>query len=373
MQITAAVTRHAQAPFTIETLTLDAPRDHELRVRIVAAGICHTDLVAAAGAFGIGMPAVFGHEGAGIVEAVGAAVTRFAPGDRVALSFQSCGHCANCASHQPAYCHGFAALNYSGVRADGTTTLRDVSGAVSGSFFGQSSFATHALASERNAVKLPDDMPLHLACALGCGVQTGAGAIMRSLACKPGSSLLILGAGAVGLSAVLGATVMACTTIVVVEPQASRRALALELGATQVIDPNAVDLAAALREVAPAGFHYAFDTTAIPAVTEAAANALAPHGSFGFVGVPRPDALDARLPLPMMTVMARGLTYKGIIEGDSSPDEFIPQLIALYRAGRFAFDKLIRVYPFAAINEAISDQHRGVCVKAVLQTDTGTP
>jgi len=366
MLISAAVTRAPLAPFTIEQITLDAPRPDEVRVKIVGVGLCHTDLVGSAGAFPIKLPAVFGHEGAGIVEEVGSAVTKVKAGDRVALTFRSCGGCPNCDRHDPAYCHRMPMLNYAGVRTDGSRTLSDADGAISGNFFGQSSFASHALVYERNLVKIPDDMPLDIAGTLGCGVQTGAGAVMRSMKCEAGSSLVVLGGGAVGLSAVLGAVVQGCSTIVVVEPQEGRRELALSLGATHVIDPIGTDLAAALRAIAPAGLNYAFDTTALPAVVEAAASALAPHGTFGFVGVPKPDAMDARLPLPMVAVMSRGLTYKGIIEGDSDPDEFIPQLIALYQAGRFPFDKLIRKYPLTSINQAVADQHRGACIKAVL-------
>jgi aryl-alcohol dehydrogenase len=352
--------------FTIEQIQLDAPRADEVLVRIVGVGLCHTDLVGVAGAFPMSMPAVFGHEGAGIVEQVGSSVSKVKPGDRVAITFRSCGRCNNCTAHHPAYCYTMPALNYTGARTDNTKTLSDTRGPISGSFFGQSSFATHALAYERNLVKVPDGVPLQIKGTLGCGVQTGAGAVMRAMACRKGSSLLVLGGGAVGLSAVLGGVVQACATIIVVEPHAARRELALSLGATHVIDPLGADLVAAVRAIAPDGVDYAFDTTAIPQVVEAATQCLAPHATFGFVGVPNAADLGMRLPATMLDVISRGYTYKGIIEGDSEPDEFIPQLIDLYRAGRFPFDRLIKTYPLTAINEAVSDQHRGTCVKAVL-------
>jgi len=366
MKIQAAVSREAGKPFSLETLALDAPREDEVLVRIAGVGLCHTDLVGAAGALPLRLPAVFGHEGAGVVECVGSAVTKVAPGDRVVLSFDSCGSCPRCEEHEPAYCRDFGLLNYRGRRRDGSATLSDAAGPVGGSFLGQSSFATHALAHERNVVKLPEGMPLDIAGPLGCGVQTGAGAVMRSLACKPGSSLLVLGGGAVGLSAVLGAVVQGCAQIVVVEPLAARRELALELGATQAIDPRAGDLAALLKAAAPEGFAYAIDTTGIPAVVEAALRNLAAHASFGFVAIPAKAHLAERLPLTMTELMLRGLTCKGILEGDSDPDEFIPQLCALHLAGRFPFDRLIRRYPMAEINQAVSDQHAGLCTKVVL-------
>jgi aryl-alcohol dehydrogenase len=366
VQITAAVTRAPMSAFTIEQIELDAPRADEVLVRIVGVGLCHTDLVGVAGAFPVSLPAVFGHEGAGIVEQVGSTVSKVRAGDRVAITFRSCGLCNNCNAHHPAYCYTMPMLNYRGVRTDGTMTLSDSQGPISGSFFGQSSFATHALAYERNLVKVPDGVPLEIMGTLGCGVQTGAGAVMRAMACRKGSSLLVLGGGTVGLSAVLGGVVQACATIIVVEPHAARRELALSLGATHVIDPVGADLAAAVRAIAPDGINYAFDTTAIPQVVEAATQCLAPHATFGFVGVPKAADLGMKLPETMLNVIARGYTYMGIIEGDSDPDEFIPQLIDLYRAGRFPFDRLIKTYPLTAINEAVADQHRGACVKAVL-------
>jgi aryl-alcohol dehydrogenase len=366
MKITAAVSRRANAPFTIEQVELDEPRPDEVLVRIAGVGLCHTDLAARAGVFGTAFPAVFGHEGAGIVERVGAAVRKVAPGDRVALSFLSCGHCPSCDKDSPAYCHSMAPLNFPGVRADGSRTLRDAGGAISGSFFGQSSFATYALASERNTVKLPNDGPLEIMGTLGCGVQTGAGAVMRSLACTEGTSLVVLGGGAVGLSAVLGAVLRRLKTIIVVEPHAARRALALELGATHAIDPAAGDIAQALAAIAPAGVDYALDTTAVLQVIESAVACLAPRGSFGFIGVPADPLM--KLPGTLRTALRSGHTFRGIMEGDSDPDVFIPELIEHYRAGRFAFDKLVKTYPLSDINRAISDQHDGVCVKAVLLT-----
>lgn len=366
MEILAAVSRAAKQPFSLETLRLEPPRDDEVLVRIAGVGLCHTDLVGAAGALPLKLPAVFGHEGAGVVEAVGKAITKVRPGDRVALSFRSCGDCPQCSAQEPAYCRDAALLNYRGRRVDGSATLSDPNGPLSGSFFSQSSFATHALVYERNLVKIPEAMPLDISGTLGCGVQTGAGAVMRSLACRAGSSLLVLGGGAVGLSAVLGAVVQGCAEIVVVEPHAARRELALQLGATQALDPLGGDLAAALKAARKGGFDYALDTTGLPEVIEAAANSLGTHAAFGFVAIPRPEHFASKLPLTMAQLMLRGHTFKGILEGDSDPDTFIPQLCELHLAGRFPFDRLVRRYPLAEINRAVAEQHAGACVKAVL-------
>ncbi|MGB5949675.1 MAG: NAD(P)-dependent alcohol dehydrogenase [Parvibaculum sp.] len=365
MQVTAAVARAADAPFTIETVELEDPRADEILVRVVGVGLCHTDLVFKAAGV-IALPAVFGHEGSGIVEKVGANVTKVKQGDRVAITFRSCGACDRCEKGQPAYCRTMPMLNYIGMRPDGTKAIQVGEEKISSNFFGQSSLATHCLTYERNVVKVPEGVPLELVGPLGCGVQTGAGGIMRSLACEAGSSVLILGGGAVGLSAVMGAVVQGCKTIIVLEPHEARRALALELGATHAIDPAAApDLGAAVRAILPNGVDYAFDTTGIPAVLQATMACLGSHGVFGIVGVCPPGT---PVPGDLSSVITYGHTIKGIIEGDSDPDVFIPEMIELYRQGRLPFDKLIRTYPLSEINQAIADQHHGDCVKVVLLT-----
>ncbi|MEQ9198043.1 MAG: zinc-binding dehydrogenase, partial [Parvibaculum sp.] len=257
-------------------------------------------------------------------------------------------------------------LNYAGMRSDGTKALHGAGEDIASNFFGQSSFATHCLTYERNVVKVPEGFPLELAGPLGCGIQTGAGGIMRSLACEAGSSLLILGGGAVGLSAVMGAAVRGCETIIVLEPHAERRKLALELGATHVLDPaEAKDLAAAVRAILPIGVDYAFDTTGIPDLLQATMGCLGPHGTFGIVGIAPPGT---PMPGDLMSAVTFGHTVKGIIEGDSDPDTFITEMIELYRQGRLPFDRLIKTYPLSEINRAIADQHDGKCVKVVLLT-----
>jgi len=366
MIITAAVAREPHAPFSISQLELDAPRADEVLVRIVGVGVCHTDLIARDQFIPIALPAVLGHEGSGIVEAVGSHVTKVKPGDRVVLTFNSCGRCPRCEEHQPAYCRSFPALNYSGARPDGSAMLHDAGAPVSGGFFGQSSFASHAIAFERNVVKVGADAPLEILGPLGCGVQTGAGGVMRSLSARAGSSIAIFGGGAVGLSAVLGAVVQDCGQIIVVEPYAARRALALELGATHVIDPGTEDVAARLRQIAPAGVDYAFDTTGAEPVIAIALASLGSHGVLGLVGVP--SSPESAGTYNIASLITYGHAIKGIIEGDSDPDAFIPELLALHAAGRFPFDRLVKTFPFAEINAALDAQARGECVKVVLLT-----
>ncbi|MGA0603249.1 NAD(P)-dependent alcohol dehydrogenase [Caulobacter sp. KR2-114] len=363
MQVKAAITRGAGQAFEIATLELEPPRADEVRVRIAAVGVCHTDLVARDGGMPMAFPAVFGHEGAGVVEAVGEAVSKVKPGDRVGITFRSCGTCARCRSGDPAYCYMMPAMNYIGSRLDGSKALSDEGAAVSSNFFGQSSFATHALAYERNVVKLPEDIPFELAAPLGCGIQTGAGGVMLALAPPAGSAILITGGGAVGLAAVMGARIQGCATIIVLEPHAARRQLALDLGATHVLDPAGEALPTAVRAIVPMGVDYAFDTTGRSDVLSAIMACLAPKGVLGVVGIPQPGS---GLPGDMGTVLTFGQTVRGIIEGDSDPDQFLPRLIEEWRAGNLPLEKLVKTYPFEAINEAIEAQHHGDCVKVVL-------
>jgi aryl-alcohol dehydrogenase len=374
VQTLAAVFRRPGADFEFELVELDQPRADEVLLRVVGVGVCHTDVVFRdMHESPLLLPAVLGHEGAGIVESVGAAVKKVKPGDRVVMTFRSCGVCSTCKRGEPSYCVEFIPMNLMGRRLDGSCAVHDRGGADVGSnFFAQSSFSQYALAYERNLVKVPDNAPLELLGPLGCGVQTGAGATMRALACRRGSSILILGGGAVGLSAMLGAVIQGCTTIIVSEPLESRRKLALTLGATHVINPNTVgDVPAAVRAILRGGVNYAFDSTARAPVIADGINSLARRGAIGLVGMP--DDPNALLSANMNLIVGLGATIRGIVEGDSNPDEFIPQLVDLFMAGKFPVDKLITTYPMRDINRAVADQISGKCVKAVLLPDSSLP
>ena len=361
---TAAVARGPGLDFSLEELAVDAPRAGEVLVRIAGVGVCHTDLVFRDQA-PYPFPAVLGHEGAGTIEAVGEGVDGLAPGDRVIVGFSSCGACPRCAEDLPSYCRNFVALNYAGARLeDGSTAYASGDERVSSHFFGQSSFATHAITRARNVVKVDTAAPLELLGPLACGFQTGAGAIMRTFACPAGSSLIVFGGGPVGLAAVMAGAIRGCATIILVEPIDARRAIAQELGATHVVDPAGADLAAAIRAVAPDGVDFAFDTTGNVAVIEAGLAALGSHGALGLVGVPK--QMDASLSINIAALMTPGHRIIGIIEGDSDQQRFIPELLAHHAAGRFPFDRLITTFPLAQINAAIAAQARGECIKAVL-------
>ena len=364
MKSQAAVLREPGTSFTIDEIDIAPPREGELLVRIEAVGICHTDLVFASGALGTPFPLVLGHEGAGTVEQIGAGVTGFAEGDKVLLTFDSCGHCHQCEAHLPSYCDTFTSLNYDAVRSDGSSPASNADGQVAARFFGQSSFSRYAIATARNAVKVPENSDLAVLAPLGCGVQTGVGGITRSLGARPGTSLVIFGGGAVGLSAIMGGVLAKCRSIILVEPRAERRALALELGAHHALDPDDGDVVEAVRTIAPGGVDYVFDTSGVTALVQSALGMLAPNGMIGLVGVP--GNLEAALTLPVVPTITFGHGVKGIIEGDSEPAEFLPELVRLHAEGLLPVEKMITTYPFENINEAISDSHSGKCIKPVL-------
>jgi aryl-alcohol dehydrogenase len=365
METIVALADSPHGPFAIRSAQIDTPRAGEVLVRITGVGLCHTDLVARDQFIPIALPAVLGHEGAGIVEAIGLGVTKVKAGDRIVIGFGSCGHCSHCEQGLPSYCRDFAALNYVGTRMDGSVPVRIEGVPVSSSFFGQSSFAQLAITTERNVVKVEaDDVPLEIMGPLGCGLQTGAGGVMRSLACPKGSSIAIFGGGPVGLAAVMGAVLQQCATIILVEPVPARRALALELGATNVIDPGEIEPASGIRAISPDGVDFAFDTSGLKHVIETSLTSLAGHGTLGLVGVP--PCTDSSISLNIASLLTNGHRIMGIIEGDSEQDSFIPELIDHFRAGRFPFDKMITRFPLDQINEAIAAQRRGECIKVVL-------
>jgi aryl-alcohol dehydrogenase len=304
---------------------------------------------------------VLGHEGAGVVEAVGPDVTGVRRGDRVLMSYRSCGACQECAAGHRTYCRDFRTLNALGSRPDGSMTMRRGTSPVYGSFFGQSSFASHALAYESNLVVVGDDVDLSVAAPLGCGVQTGAGAVLNVLRPTSDAALVVYGAGAVGLSAVMVAKVASVSTIIAVDPVGDRRRIAAELGATATIDPASDDVVDAIRQLTGAGATHALDTTAIGAVINQAIAALAALGTLALVGVGTPEvAIDVQ------SVIGGGKTIRGIIEGDAVAQQFVPRLLELHAEGRLPLEKLIRTYEFDDIDTAVADAGSGATIKPVL-------
>jgi aryl-alcohol dehydrogenase len=363
--IRAAVVRQPGGPFVIENISLADPRDDEVLVRMVAAGMCHTDMVARDQQYPVPLPAILGHEGAGIVERVGSKVRSLAPGDHVVLTFMSCGDCRSCESGAPTYCEQFFALNFNGSRIDGSTSSSDAAGgSVHDHYFGQSSFGTYAVASERNAIKVSSSAPLEYLGALGCGFQTGAGAVMNALDMRAGTSFAAFGAGAVGLAAVMAARLVGAMTIIAVDVIPSRLELAKELGATHVVNSRDESPAEAIKRITGGGVNYALEATGRPELLRMIIACLGIRGVCGVVGAP---AIGTDASFDWNGLMVAGQSVRGIVEGDSVPRVFIPRLAELFAQGRFPIDRLVKFYELDEINQAAHDSEIGTAIKPVIR------
>ncbi|MGP4112788.1 NAD(P)-dependent alcohol dehydrogenase [Streptomyces sp. 4N509B] len=361
----AAVVEEAGAPFTVQEVTLDEPRPTEVLVRMVAAGLCHTDLLVRAAGAPFRLPGVLGHEGAGVVERVGSAVTSVEPGDQVVLSFTSCGACVGCRDGHPAYCASWMAHNLlAGTRVDGSATLSRDGRPLGGRFFGQSSFAEYALADERSVVRVGPDADLAVLAPLGCGVLTGFGTVWNVLRPAPGQTLAVFGTGTVGLAAVMAAAQLPLVTVVGIDLLPERLALAAELGATHTVTAGKEDVAARLAEITGGrGVDAVVETTASPEVLRGAVDGLAVRGQCAVVGAPPPGtevALD-------MQGLLTGKRVVGVTIGDADPAALIPRLIRLHQDGGLPLERLVRYYTLDELNRAAADMHQGRTVKPVIR------
>lgn len=363
MEIKAAVTHEKEAPFQIENVLLDEqPKTGEVLVQIVASGMCHTDISASKQNMQNPLPAVLGHEGAGIVKQVGEGVQSVAVGDHVVMSYASCGHCSNCLTGHLYACERMAELNFQGKMIDGSHRLHQKDHDLS-NFFGQSSFATYSIVNERNIVKVDKDVDLKLLAPLGCGIQTGAGAVLNTFQVPAGSSIVIFGSGTVGMSALMAAKVAGCTTRIIVDIHDNRLELGKELGATHVINSKQVDAVEEIKRITGAGVDFAIETTAVPSVLRQAVESLTFRGKVGIIGAPKANT-DVQLDVNDMIMSAK--TISGVLQGSSIPQVFIPKLIQFYKEGKFPFDKLVKFYEFADINQAVIDSSNGKTIKPIL-------
>lgn len=362
---TAAVLHQRGGPFRIEPVTLADPGPGQLLVKVHACGICFTDVGVQNYEQGTPLPQVLGHEGAGVVLATGSGVSRVAPGDRVVLSYASCGACPRCTTAAPQYCSQFMALNYSGLLPDGSVPMAGPEGPVFGGFFGQSTFASHALAYERNTVKVDGDEPFATLAPLGCGMQTGAGTVWNSLAPRAGQSLAVTGTGSVGLAALMAAVDAGCSPVIAIDRNPERLALAQALGATHSILADGRDLAAAIRAIVADGLDFLVDTTGVGPVIRAGLEALTARGQLAMLAVTPPGTEITINP----NVLLGGRHLRGAVEGDADPQAFIPRMLARHRAGRFPHDRLVTTFALAQINDAIAAMRDGRAIKPVLLMD----
>ena len=366
MQIKAALAHANNAELKMEDIDLSEPAPGEVVVRVVATGMCHTDLNVLANA-PLPWPAVLGHEGAGVVLKVGAGVSKVAEGDHVLMTTSSCGVCKSCQEGQPSYCASFRALNMSGGhRRDGTCSHSQHGKPVFARFLGQSSFASHVLVGERNIIRVAKDLPLDLLAPLGCGIQTGAGAVLNTLNVHAGSSFAVFGAGAVGLSALMAAKLAGCTTLIAVDKIPARLELARELGATHVINAADTEAVAAIKELTGSGVDFVVEASGVPAVMGQAIAALGVGGVVALVGV---AGATASVSFNPMELQNKGASIKGSIMAGAHavPDVFIPKLIDFWRSGQFPIEKLVKYYEFGQINQAVHDAHDGSAIKPIMR------
>jgi aryl-alcohol dehydrogenase len=364
MKITAAIVPARSQPFEIHTLDLAGPQPGEVLVRILASGMCHTDLHARDGYFpNLPYPIVCGHEGAGIVEEIGAAVTDLAPGDPVVISFPYCGECEPCRAGRISYCTQGRSLKSGGRRADGSTPMSRDGRPVYSCFFQQSSFATFAVTPAKDVVKLRRDAPIEMLGPLGCGLQTGAGAVLNVMQPHPGQSIAIYGVGGVGLAGLMAAKVAGCDPIIAIDRLPDRLALARELGATHALENKGAETLAEIRRITGGGTHFALETSALPAVFRLAVDGLRGLGTCVLVGSARAGT-EVSFEMPWLQ---GGRTVRGVVQGDSRPRDFILRLVDLFINGRFPLDRLVTSYAFADINQAAADATLGATIKPVLR------
>ncbi len=358
MRATAALLEQPGQPFVLTEVDLEEPRPDEVLVRVAGVGICGTDLEFATF---FPTPALLGHEGSGIVEKVGARVTSVRPGDSVTMSFASCGTCTLCRTGSPAYCRGFDAVNFSGRRPDGSTAVTHEGREVNAHFLGQSSFASHVVAPERAVVKIDPSLDLLRAGPFGCGFQTGAGGVLDVLQPRPGSSIAVFGAGAVGVAAIIAAALSGCAIVAAVDVNPAKLEAARGFGATHTVDSSAAPAAEQLAALLPEGFDFVIDTTGREDVLRVAVESLGPLGRAGVIGIGPSESMSFE-----WRSILNGRSVTGIIAGSSLPQVFLPQLLDLNARGRFPVEKMITYFPFEQINEAVAAVRSGSVGKAVL-------
>jgi S-(hydroxymethyl)glutathione dehydrogenase / alcohol dehydrogenase len=356
----AAVCYAFDEPLSVDDVEILAPQWGEVRVRFAATAICHSDLHYISGEREAAPPLVVGHEAAGVVEEVGAGVTMVRPGQRVVVSLlRSCGRCAHCVAGEPFLCTYPFALN-------SEARLRNARGEpLPDGGLWASAFAEEGIVDQSQLVPLPDDIPMEVACLLACGVITGVGAAVNTAQVRPGQSVVVVGAGGVGLNAIQGAAIAGAWPIIAIDPLPSKLTAAGTFGATHGIPAGDEGVAEVVRGLTRGeGAEVVLVTTGAPAAVEAAFTLVRPGGAIVLVGLPGPAV---RVPLPVRRIVGSGIRILGSPMGSTRLQEDVPWLIDLYRAGRLKLDELISSrYPLEEINEAISGVLRGEALRNVI-------
>ncbi|MGH7318097.1 MAG: zinc-binding dehydrogenase [Candidatus Rokuibacteriota bacterium] len=365
MKAKAAVLFEVGQKLSIREVTVEDPRAGEVRIRMAAGGVCHSDLHVMTGHLSASLPAILGHEGAGVVDAVGPGVSSVRPGDHVIPLWRlSCGECEYCTDGRPALCPAGTQIRMTGRLLDGTTRF-SLDGQEIRHFAGVSSFAQYSVVPEKAVLKIPDDLPLDHAALLGCAVITGVGAAINAARVKPGSSVAVFGTGGVGLNVVQGAALAGAEKIIAVDLLDSKLEYARRFGATHTVNASAGNAVEQIRALTGGtGVNYAFEVVGTPATIRQAYDALAKRGVAVVVGV-APFTMEVSVPIMPLVYEERVLT--GSVYGSSRPRLDILKLLDLYRAGKLRLDELLtRRYPFDQINEAYAALERGEVARSVV-------
>jgi len=373
MRIRAAVLEQTGGQLVVEELELAPPGLGEVLVRLGASGICHSDQNAIDGTAETRCPAVLGHEGAGVVEAIGPGVRRVAVGDHVALSWApSCGECAECLRDLHHLCASAWPSMGTGGLLDGTSRLSRDGGEPVYHYSFISSFADACVLPERSCVPIPREVPFAVAGLVGCAISTGIGAVWRTAAVRPGDRVAVLGCGGVGLSALLGALAAGAGSVIAVDVEPRKLEFARELGATGTVawagSPEAT--AAAVQEASGGGVDYAIEATGRTEAMLAAFLSTRARGAAVLIGIPR---ADATLPLPALSIPRMERRVLGSIYGSSYPERDFAMTLDLYRSGRLPLDRLItHRLPLEQVQQGMDLLLAGEAIRAVIDLD-GNP
>ncbi len=368
MKTRAGVIYAPGEPIRVEEIELDPPKDNEVQVRIVAAGICHSDYHIIAGELPAYLPMALGHEGAGIVEEVGSRVTSIKPGDHVVLSFiPGCGKCRYCTAGHPGLCNQGAGT-LAGPQLDGTFRMhRD------GTDIGQmclvSTFADRTVVPETSVVLIPDYYPLNRAVLVSCGVPTGVGAVIHRARVEAGSTVMVIGCGGIGTNIVQGAALAGARMIIAVDIHDFKLEKAKEFGATHTVNATREDPVQMAFELTwGEGVDYAFEAIATPETIGQAYNATGKNGTVVVVGL-APITADS-LPISPLNLALYQKTLMGTLFGDSQPRNDIPNLLKMYGAGKLKLDELVtRTYTLDQVNDAYADMLSGKNIRGVIEFD----
>ena len=368
MKITAAVMEKADGvvarrSIRLDEVELEGPREDEALIRITSCGVCGTDKGVIHGLEPFPTPGVLGHEGAGVVEAIGSRVALVKPGDRVMIGFPYCASCRTCLRGDQRYCENGFQLMFSGYRPDGSSPITRGGESLAGRFFQQSSWATHTVVPERQLVKVPDGLDPDLTGPYGCSISTGAGAILNELRPHAGSSIAVFGVGNVGLAAIMAARLTGATTIIAVDESDDRLELARELGATHT-RKHGPGIVAELQAMAGGRLDFSVEATDGSNLVAEAIEALGVRGTCAMVGGAK---MTARVEFSHPDVLLKGKRIVGVMGGGGQSPMFLESLMRLQRDGRFPLERLVTFYDFADVDRAIDDSDGRRAVKPIVR------